>query len=196
MFNEIQSTVSFDFVSSHMSYDENILWELMKQKRIEREKSFENLDMQEKEMRLKTSENNFCWDGVIDYTQKSTEEKQKIIYNSRIINETFLDIDSKLRGGSAAGRDNAIPVLFRRGVGANNEICLNVCSCASSTVAFWVGIGILEIREDKIIPRIISKKQFEKLREKLLKVRVDIEKLTKINENYSYIYIFLGKLNF
>lgn len=62
-------------------------------------------------------------------------------------------------------------------------------------VDFWAGIGILEIREDKIIERTISQKQYEMIKDKLIKVKLDTE-INKISSNYSWIYVYEGKLDF
>ena len=62
-------------------------------------------------------------------------------------------------------------------------------------VDFWAGIGILEVREDKIIPKTISQKQFDQIKDKLVKVGLNNE-LSKISNNYSWIYVYEGKLPF
>ncbi len=196
LFNQKQNKVILKFKSSQEDYNVNNLFEKIEKEKIDIINSFDKLSADEQLSKLKKSENNFCWKGVKDFTNASNKERQQAIYDSRIINETFLKIDSRLRGGSANGRPNVIPMLFRNGTGANNEVCLNVCSCNSSKVAFWVGIGILEIRENKIIPRIISKKQFDILKKDLIRINVNITELKSINKNYEYIYVYLGSINF
>lgn len=62
-------------------------------------------------------------------------------------------------------------------------------------VDFWAGIGILEIREDKIIERTISQKQYKMIKDKLIKVKLNTE-ISKISSNYSWIYVYEGKLDF
>lgn len=192
--NQKQNEINFELHSSHEDYEINTLFELMNQNRESINNKFNQLDSNEQDMKLKKSENNYCWNGVRNYEDISESEKKNVIIESRIINETFLKVDSELRGGSSKGRTNAIPMLFRKGKGACNEICLNVCSCPSSTVAFWVGIGILEIRENKIIPRILSKLQYEELKDKLIKIPVNIKELSIVNKNYEYIYVYLGEI--
>lgn len=194
LINKKQNEIKFELHSSHEDYEINMLFELMSQNQESIANKFSNLDLNEQDMKLKKSENNYCWNGIKNYENISENERKKIIIESRIINETFLKVDSELRGGSTKGRKNAIPILFRKGTGACNEICLNICSCPSSTVAFWVGIGILEIRENKIIPRILSRLQYEALKDKLIKIPVNIKELSNINKNYNYIYIYNGEL--
>lgn len=194
LINQKQVEIKFELHSSHEDYEKNALFDLINQNKEKVADKFKNLDSNEQDKKLKKSENNYCWNGVKNYENISEDEKKQIVTESRIINETFLKVDSELRGGSSKGRKNAIPILFRKGVGACDEICLNLCSCTSSTVAFWVGIGILEIRENKIIPRIISKLQYEKLKDKLIKVPVNVKELSSINNNYEYIYVHPGEL--
>lgn len=62
-------------------------------------------------------------------------------------------------------------------------------------VDFWAGMGILEVREDKIIEKTISQKQFEQIKDKLVKVNLN-NNLTNISSNYSWIYVYEGKLPF
>lgn len=192
--NHKQDKIKFEFHSSHEDYETSTLFRLMKQEKENIVNKFNSLDVNEQEIKFKKAQNNYCWNGINNYENISESEKKNIIKESKIINETFLKVDSELRGGSSKGRNNAIPILFRRGVGACNEICLNLCSCPSSTVAFWVGIGILEIRENKIIPKIISKLQYEELKDKLIKIPVNIKELSIINKNYEYIYVYLGEI--
>lgn len=192
--NQKQDEIKFEFHSSHEDYETSTLFELMSQEKENIVNKFNCLDANEQDIKLRKSQNNYCWNGINNYENIPESEKKNIIKESKIINETFLKVDSELRGGSTKGRKNAIPILFRKGVGACNEICLNLCSCPSSTVAFWVGIGILEIRENKIIPRIISKLQFEELKDELIKISVNIKELSIINKNYEYIYVYLGEI--
>ncbi len=192
--NQKQDEIKFELHSSHEDYETSTLFELINQNKKSIINKFNTLNSNEQDIKLKKSENNYCWNGIKNYKNISKKEKKNIIIESRIINETFLKVDSKLRGGSSKGRKNAIPIVFRKGVGADNEICLNLCSCPSSTVAFWVGIGILEIRENKVIPRIISRLQYEKLKDKLVKIFVNNKELSIINKNYDYIYVYPGEI--
>ena len=62
-------------------------------------------------------------------------------------------------------------------------------------VDFWAGMGILEVREDKIIQKTISQKQYEKIKDKLIKIKLN-NNLTNISKNYSWIYVYEGILPF
>ena len=61
---------------------------------------------------------------------------------------------------------------------------------------FWAGTGILEIRENgQIVERILSRNQFESLKDKLIKVNVKTP-ISNICQPLTYIYIYEGSLNF
>ena len=187
--------LKLDVVLAREFYDKDELIEKMYDYVKEVEKRFEDLDEQEKAIRLKRAETNIKWDGVKDLTNLSEDEKKKFIYDSRILNEAFLDIDYELRGNEYFEKENLIPLVGTFGFGAGGEIWLHIASNKSSMVDFWAGMGILEIREDKIIERTISQKQFEKIKDKLIKVKIDTE-LSKLSSNYSWIYVYEGKLDF
>ena len=156
---------------------------------------FNALPDEEKEIRLRRAETNIMWNGKEDLTNISDEERKKFIYDSRTLNEAFLDIDYELRGKEYFEKDNLIPLLGSFGLGAGGELWLHLASNSSSMVDFWAGMGILEVREDKIIQKTISQKQFEQIKDSLVKVNVNND-LTNISNNYSWIYVYEGKLPF
>lgn len=156
---------------------------------------FNNLDNEEKEIRLKRAETNIMWNGKENLTNISDEEKKEFIYNSRTLNEAFLDIDYELRGKEYFEKENLIPLLGSFGLGAGGELWLHLASNKSSLVDFWAGMGILEIRDDKIIEKTISKKQFDQIKDELKKVKLNND-LVKISDNFSWIYVYEGKLPF
>lgn len=176
-------------------YDKNELLNKMYNYLPEVQERFNNLDSEEKEIRLKRAETNIMWDGKEDLTNISEEERNKFIYHSRTLNEAFLDIDYELRGKEYFEKENLIPLLGSFGLGAGGELWLHLASNKSSLVDFWAGMGILEIRDDKIIEKTISKKQFDQIKDELKKVKLDND-LVKISENYSWIYVYEGKLPF
>ena len=160
-----------------------------------RKAQFDALPEEEKEIRLKRAETNIMWNGKEDLTNISEEERNKFIYESRTLNESFLDIDYELRGKEYFEKDNLIPLLGSFGLGAGGEAWLHLASNSSSMVDFWAGMGILEVREDKIIQKTISKKQFDQIKDQLIKVNLSND-LVNISDNYSWIYVYEGKLPF
>lgn len=176
-------------------YDKEELLNKMYDYLPEVQERFNKLNVEEKEIRLKRAETNIMWDGKENLTNISQEEKEKFIYDSRTLNEAFLDIDYELRGKEYFEKENLIPLLGSFGLGAGGELWLHLASNKSSLVDFWAGIGILEVREDKIIEKTISKKQFDLIKDDLKKVKLDND-LIQISNNYSWIYVYEGKLPF
>ncbi len=193
--NKTIQPVSLNLVLARDFYDKNELLSKMNDYIGEVEKRFEELDEEEKMIRLKRAETNIMWNGVKDLTNLDEESKKKFIYNSRITNEAFLDIDYELRGNEYFEKQNLIPLVGTFGYGAGGETWLHIASNKSSMVDFWAGMGILEIRENKIIERTISQKQFENIKNKLIRVKVDTE-LSKLSSNFSWIYVYEGNLLF
>ena len=193
--NKTKYPIDLSVVLARDFYDREELLTKMYDYLPEVQERFNTLSDEEKEFRLKRAETNIMWNGKEDLTNISDEERSKYIYNSRTLNEAFLDIDYELRGKEYFEQDNLIPLLGSFGLGAGGELWLHLASNSSSMVDFWAGMGILEIRDDKIIEKTISKKQFDQIKDKLIKVKLDNE-LCQISDNYSWIYVYEGKLPF
>lgn len=103
-------------------YDKEELLSKMNTYIKEVENRFENLDEEEKAIRLRRAETNIKWDGVKDLTNLNESERKKVIFDSRILNEAFLDIDYELRGKEYFEKENLIPLLGTFGYGAGGEI--------------------------------------------------------------------------
>ena len=187
--------ITLSLVLAKDFYDKQELLSKMNDYIKEVEDRFEKLSEEEKVIRLRRAETNIKWDGIRALTHLSKAEKEKVIYNSRILNEAFLDIDYELRGKEYFEKENLIPLLGTFGYGAGGEFWLHVASNKSSVVDFWTGIGILEIRENEILERTLSEKQFNSIKDKLVKVKINSE-LEKYSSNYSWIYVYEGILNF
>ncbi len=160
------------------------------------EKRFDNYDKDDQERRIQKAKTNFKLDGVEDYTKLTDQEKQKLFKWSRIFNEAFLDADFEIRGTDFFDKENNIPLLFSFGLGPGGEFWPHVGSSHSSMVDFRAGLGVLEIRNNgKIVERILSRKQFESISSQLKKVEVDTP-LSNICDNFKYIHVYEGMLNF
>lgn len=159
-------------------------------------KRFDAYDEDDKQRRIAKVKTNFKLDGVKDYTKLSEGEKYKLYRWSRVLNEAFLDADYEVRGESFFDDESTIPLLFSFGLGPGGENWPHIGSSSSSMVDFWAGMGILEKRDNGVIvPRIISRTQYELIKEKLVKVPVKTV-LSGLNENYDYIYVYEGTLVF
>ena len=193
--NKTNEPINLNLVLAKDFYDREELLSKMKDYVKEVEDRFEKLDDEEKAIRLRRAETNIKWDGIKDLTNLSEEERQKAIYDSRILNEAFLDIDYELRGKEYFEKENLIPLLGTFGYGAGGELWLHVASNKTSVVDFWTGIGILEVRENGIFERTLSEKQFNNIKDQLVKVKINSD-LEKLSSNYSWIYVYQGTLNF
>lgn len=61
---------------------------------------------------------------------------------------------------------------------------------------FWAGMGILEIRENgKIVERILSRNQYESIKNDLIDVKVN-SPLSHICNNLAHIKVYKGTLNY
>lgn len=191
----IDYPIHISFVLARDFYDKDELIRKMSYHKKEVENRFAELAEEERKIRLKRAETNIMWNGITDLTNISEEEKKKVIYDSRILNELFLDMDYELRGKEYFEKENLIPLLGTFGFGAGGETWLHIASNTSSFVDFWTGVGILEVRGEKVIPRTISNKQFEQIKKKLIKIELD-NNLKRISDNYTWIYVYLGELVF
>lgn len=192
---KVEYPIDLSVVLARDFYDRDELLKKMYDYLPEVKERFNALSEEEKEIRLRRAETNIMWNGKEDLTNISEEERRKFIYESRTLNEAFLDIDYELRGKEYFEKENLIPLLGSFGLGAGGELWLHLASNSSSMVDFWAGMGILEAREDKIIQKTISQKQFEQIKDNLVKVNLNND-LTNISSNYSWIYVYEGKLPF
>ena len=194
LFNgKLNEKVKIKYTLAKESYSQEKLFTAMSERYSEFEKLFDEYD--DKDYRLSKASTNIMWNGKEDLTNLTKEEQQNYIKKSRILDEVFLAVDFELREAFFF-QENRILLCFSFGLWPEGAEALHIGSCASSMVDFWAGTGILEIREDKIIPRILSKTQFDKIAADLIKIPVHIEELKQVNSNYDFVYVYDGILNF
>ena len=157
---------------------------------------FDAYDEDDQKRRIAKVKTNYKLDGVQDFTHLSESELQNKYRWSRVLNEAFLDADYEIRGATFFDDESTIPLLFSFGLGPGGEAWPHIGSSSSSMVDFWAGMGILEKRENgTIIPRIISKTQFDLIKKDLIEIPVKT-KLTRNNQNYDSIFVYIGTLVF
>ncbi|MCQ2555945.1 MAG: hypothetical protein MJ149_01280 [Clostridia bacterium] len=157
---------------------------------------FNSYDKEDQERRILKAKTNFKLNGVKDYTNLNDNQQYELFKWSRIFDEAFLDADFEVRGNDFFEKETNIPLLFSFGLGPGGESWLHIGSSKSSMVDFWAGIGILEIRQDgKIVERILSRSQYESVKNELIKVSVD-SPLSAISKNFNYIFVYEGELKF
>ena len=192
--DKIKLPLNFNFILASELYDKNQLFKMMEEYIPVVEKRFNNLTPKEKTTRIKRAESNILWKGAKDLTKLSEQERALYAKESRIKNEAFLDMDYELRGATYFEKENLIPLVGTFGLGAGGESWLHLASNSASFVDFWSGVGILEVREDKIIEKIISQSQFESIKEHLKKVKVNCKELANIHKNFEWIYVYEGDI--
>lgn len=194
LFNsKVKENIQIKYTLAKDSYSQEDLFKAMEERYDKFAELFDNYE--DKEYRLSKASTNIMWNGKEDLTNLTKEEKTEYIKKSRILDEAFLDADFALREDFFF-QENRILLCFSFGLWPEGAEAIHIGSCGSSMVDFWAGIGILELREDKIVPRIISKTQFEKISKELIKVPVNINEVKEINSNYEYIYVYNGNLDF
>lgn len=194
--NELNEKTKIKLTLARDLYDVNKLHEIIEHTYEDHEQAFNNYEPADQARRIRKVETNFLLNGVKDYTNLSDEEKYALYKHSRILNETFLDADFELRPNYFEG-ESSIPLLFSFGLGPGGENWLHIGSCSTSMVDFWAGMGILEYwkEEDKFVQRIISRTQYETLKDKLTCVEVETP-ISRISKNFNSIYVYEGKLVF
>ncbi len=141
------------------------------------EEEYSNLNDVELKELYKYSERNIRWD-ILEQENKLTEvEKKKIIREGKVIH------DSLLKGGWNSDlyylrNDNAIPIIHRK----SHDEFLHIASTQGAYVQFWVGKGILELRNEKFIPRILSFDQYQQIKGKAIKINVKGFKIKNLNK--------------
>ena len=106
-----------------------------------------------------------------------------------------MDADFEVRGNDFFEKENNIPLLFSFGLGPGGEAWLHIGSSHSSMTDFWAGTGVLEIREDgSIVERILSRNQYENVKDKLIDVKVE-SSVSEICNSLTHIKVYQGTLN-
>lgn len=188
----LPSNLLIRYVRAKDQYDVNLLKAKLDQVMEKKKDHLESLPIAVKEKILLKTENNIMWEGKIDHTNLSKEEKKAIIIKSRCMNEAFLEIDYEIRKHYFIG-NNHISIVLSWGMSSDNiEHWLTLGSTYSSSVDFWIGRGVLEEYNNKFVPRIVSHTQYENIQQYLNKIEVNIFSLV----NFNNIEIYKGKLVF
>lgn len=109
------------------------------------------LDPEVLRLKLKHAQNNFVFDGEQNLTTLSTTDKQSKLERSVVIHDAWLAVDYTHRREYLEG-DNHIPIIHKKGM----QGCYGIRSTKSSDVQFWEAFGVVEEREGKFIPKLLS----------------------------------------
>ncbi|MBU3922994.1 hypothetical protein KJ684_02030 [Patescibacteria group bacterium] len=135
---------------------------------------FNRLSNKEKENELHRSRRSVMLDGEKDLVQLSEEDKESRIIESRLIELAYYDVEAKPEFmGDYLWSDDHICVCFSFGLSSDNVFeDLTLASSHGSIVDFWIGKGILEYRNGRFIPKIVSKNQYIELESKIKKLKI------------------------
>jgi hypothetical protein len=174
----ISITKDIDFYTRE-EYFETIESSLVKAKQ-----DFENSPENIKQSLLKSSELNIKWDGNIDMTTYSPSEKADRILKGAYYEKAL----SYLEAPKVFTKSDDKILLFIK----SSSGFIGIGSNKTSMTKHWIGTGIIENRESKLIDRILSPRQFEEIKSVL-----KFENINLINmKNFKKIGIYNGTLDF
>ena len=160
------------------------LYDLMKQKTAEHEKTFSQLSPEQQTKWIQRAENNLMIAGTKDYTNATPAEIAEVARQVRIMNEVFLDADYILRA-EYWDQENRVVICGTWGIMPSAfpvELALHIMSTSSSLTDFWIGTGVLNGTHKDIL----SKTQFDAIADKIEYIDVDSD-LKSISDNFKKI---------
>jgi len=188
----IPKNFKINYVRTGEKYDSESLKKEVMAKIPEKKKEWDKLSKEEVDKMLHRSNRSVMWKGEEDLTNLSEEEKQERIRESKIIEDTFYEVEADYLGDYFTG-DNHIPLVLSWGLSDENiDNWLTLGSTYASSVDFWIGRGILQKHKDKFIPRVVSKEQYLNIKDKLKKENIDLMPLN----NFNKLEVFEGRLDF
>ena len=177
----IPKNFKINYIRTGEMYNREKLIETIFKKLPKVKKEWEKISKKEKDILLHRSHRSVMWNGYKNLTNLNDKEKLKKIEESKQIEDIFYEEEDKLIGEYSYGANN-IPIVLSWGLSDENiDNWLTLGSTFASSVDFWIGKGILEKRENKLIPRIISKNQYNEIKEKLTLVDTGINNLKNLN---------------
>ncbi len=155
----------------------------------ERWQKWQTYTEDQKELELKRSRRSVFWNGKDDLTVLSEADKDKKMIESRLIELAYYDVEARAEFlGDYFTEDNRLGICFSFGLSPDNvSRWITLGSTYASAVDFWIGRGILEKTMDGFTPRIISKEQYQKIKDKLKIFDFKFDQLTL--KNYQSVEI-------
>lgn len=196
--------LKIELVRCRDQYDNNKLFELMRQREEALLSRFDSLPEEERVKWLQRAEANIMWENVERVHELTEIERFNIIKKARIDNECFLAADYDLRGldwEKNGGvdffeRPNCIPFVGTWGYmpsDSSTDSWFHLKSASTSSVDFWIGTGILSYNNGVYKERIVSPIQYNAIKERLVEESISISGLREISRNFYSIKIFNGK---
>lgn len=181
-----------NYVRTGEKYDFEKLKSIVKEKLPQKINDFNKLTQEERERHLHRSPRSIMWKGEEDWTQLDEKEREIKIMKSKITEDTFYEVEAGFLGDYFTGY-NRITIVLSWGLTEENvDHWLTVGSTHASTVDFWIGRGMLEERDDRYIPRVVSHKQYDEIKPRLKRVEIGLVPLKNLEE----IEVYEGELSF
>ncbi len=143
----------------------------------ERVAKYSELSSEQKDAEIKRSIRNVYWNGKLDLTALTETEKLDRTIESRIIELAFYETEGKPEYfGNYYGDDGHICICFSFGLSPDNAFDdLTLGSAHGSLVEFWIGKGVLISNQGQLHPRIVSAKQYETMKDKMVVNEVNLD---------------------
>lgn len=141
----------------------------------ERIAAFNKLSEDKKSQELRRSTRSVMWNGEKDLTSLGEKEKYQRIVESRQIELAYYETEAKPEVlGNYLWEDNHICVCFSFGLSPDNTFeDLSLASNFGSIVDYWIGRGILEYKNGRLIPKTVSKNQYQELKPNLKEIEIN-----------------------
>lgn len=193
---EEQNGIKLDYklVIARDMYNEEDLYEKMKDYYQSMLDEFNKLSEEEKEIWIKRARTNFLIKGIEDYSKLSEAELNNKILEARINNECFLAADYDLRVDFWE-RPNSISLFGTWGktpCASPTDGGLHLKSTKASNTDFWIGTGVfkLDVNNNILQELILSQTQYNDNKTKIKFLESNNEELKKISNNFnSFPYI-------
>lgn len=142
---------------------------------------FNVYDENTKNKKLTSARNNFAVKGEKDYSNLSESELEEKIINSAIMVDSIEGLSKRRPFNKSTNR---IQLVFLKGP----KPAIHTGVCEGSTNQFWVGLGALEIRDNRIIPKIFPFSQILNFN----KISVNTI-FSKISDKFDNIFYYIKK---
>jgi len=153
--------------------------ELEEQYILNKEKWENVYDQETKNKKLTSARNNFAIKGEKDYSNLTQIELEEKVLNSAIMVDSIEGLSKRRPFNKSTNR---IQLVFLKGP----KPAIHVGVCEGSTNQFWVGLGVLEIREKRIIPKIFPFSQIQNFN----KINVET-KFSELSVKFNSIFYYI-----
>ncbi len=162
-------------------YESDSIWEEEFAELFKRnEKQWDQLyDASTRDKKMNSARHNLILDGELDLTGLSRSELEEEYLKSAMMCDA-LDSLSKRRCFNK--QSNRIQLVF---IGGPKQ-SIHIGSCAGSTVHFWTGIGVAEVRKDRMIPTILTFEQLMRHDSEIKELEIE-SSFAQFSKNFSNI---------